>query len=80
MEIKQIVNEAIPQETCPRKEAAARQRRKVLEDRIKKIADPRDKTQPFMPDLEYKNSLAVLGERSESWGGEPLNTSKNALS
>lgn len=52
--IEQIVNEAIPQDSCPRREAAAKNRRKILKDRIEKIAEPRDKTQPFIPPLEYK--------------------------
>lgn len=75
MEIDRIVNDAIPQDTCPVKEAAAKERRKVLKQRI----EERDKSKPYEPKLEYKDSPVILGGRSEPWGGEPLNTSKNAI-
>jgi len=56
MEIDRIVNEAIPQDTCAIKEAAAKERRKVLKERIeKKIEEGRDKSEPYKPELEYKN-------------------------
>lgn len=51
--IDRIVNDAIPQDTCPRKEAEAKERRRVLRQRIENIQ--RDKTQPYEPKLEYKN-------------------------
>ncbi len=54
LEIERIVNEAIPQESCPRKEAAAKNRRAILKARITKIQEGRDRSQPFMPDLQYK--------------------------
>lgn len=55
MKIEQIVNEAIPQDSCAIKEAAAKERRKILKERIeKKIEEGRDKSQPYKPDLEYK--------------------------
>lgn len=56
MDIEKIVNEAIPQDTCPRKEADAKNRRKVLKQRIEKIQEGRDKTEPYKPELEYKNN------------------------
>lgn len=52
MEIEEIVTRAIPREDCPVKEAGAKHRREQLKQRIEELL--RDRSQPYKPDLEYK--------------------------
>lgn len=53
MEISKIVNDAIPYDTCPRKEADNKNRREQLKNRIEGLV--RDTSKPYEPELEYKN-------------------------
>lgn len=60
MDIDQIVNQAIPYEDCQRKESEAKVRREQLKKRIENLLTERDKSKPFMPDIEYKSALTVF--------------------
>lgn len=55
MGIDKIVNDAIPYDTCPRKEADNKNRREQLKNRIDQLLTERDKSKPYEPELEYKN-------------------------
>jgi hypothetical protein len=66
MEINEIVTRAIPAEDCPVKEAGAQHRREQLKKRIEELLMQRDRSQPYIPVMEFKSPPA-----SQITFGEP---------